>query len=343
MTTTPAPSERLARVCSVAGLDPLAAPQRIESNSNDAWSLDDARLGQLVLRVCWRGDIDRLGREVTVARHMPASIRYPEVAGHGRTSLDGFDLSYSLTRRLTGRSIEREVASMDGAERRSAVAQLADMLADLHRWVPSADLAGPLVARPDLAHGGISGLLGADITPLPVVRALDLAAHATSLPHVDPCLMSDAVQILRTLRDLEQPVDDPSAHGLIHGDLDLSNLLWSDSDVVLLDLEWVRFGPPLLDLQRLCDHADVDMMNGVDTHPTLLRWLESDYPELFRCPHAAARMRLYALVFAVRHVIVDPPDRDAADLPPDHAIHRIRRLVDDSWPEPGSLPDSLMP
>jgi len=43
-------------IAEAAGLEPAAA-QRIESHSNDAWALDDARHGQLVLRVSWRGGL----------------------------------------------------------------------------------------------------------------------------------------------------------------------------------------------------------------------------------------------------------------------------------------------
>src|SRR4051794_15027573 len=102
MYATPTPAERLKQVLSAGSLQPIGEPRRIESHSNDAWSFDDARLGPVVLRVSWRGDVERLRREVAVARHMPAGIRYPEVLGCGRADLAGFALSYSLTRRMTG-------------------------------------------------------------------------------------------------------------------------------------------------------------------------------------------------------------------------------------------------
>jgi hypothetical protein len=336
--------ERLAHVRAAAGLAPVAPPRLLESHSNDTWLLDDAERGSAVLRVSWRGDVDRLEREVAVAAAMPKTVRYPEVLTHGRTCLDGVELSYSLTRRLAGVALDGRWPSLSDAQRRSAVSQLAVMLRDLHTWTPPATLVEPLLARWDLAGDDITGLLGADITPLPVARAVRLAEHAKGIRHVDPHLMADVIGVLDELGPLAQPVDDPTGNGVVHGDLHLSNLLWSDAgEVTLLDFEWVRFGPPLLDLQRLCENADSDVLNGVDTHPTVLRWLESDYPEPFGAEHAPERVRLYSLVYAIRHVIVAPPDRDATDLPPDHSLHRLRRLVEGTWPQPSALPESLAP
>lgn len=340
MANAPAQADRLRHVCSVASIQPISPPQRVESHSNDAWVVDDRDLGQAVLRICWRGDVNRLIREATVARRMPEEIRYPEVLGSGLTALDGFPLSYSMTRRLDGASLAHSWDPLDTATARGAVAQLAAMLRELHRWTPPADLADVLVARTGLGEG-IDGLLGADITPLPTERALFLAERGEGLPYVDPGLMSDAAQAIEEYRHLEPAMDDPARHGLIHGDVHLENLWWSDSRVGVLDLEWVRFAPPLLDIQRLCERADDDVVNGADRHPAILRWLESGYPELFRTRDAAKRMVLYSLAYTIRHLIVAPPDRPADALPPEHSVHRLRRLVDGRWPAPGALPESL--
>ncbi len=344
METIPSPAERLKHVLSAASIEPITAPQLIESHSNDAWLLDDARLGSIVLRVSWRGDVTRLEREARVAEQMPASVRYPPVVGYGRTSIRDFPLGYSMTRRLEGRQLNLHWPSLSTAEQRSLVAQLAEMLRDLHAWTPPADLAGWLLARPDLRDGGMTGLLGADIVPLPLARAIAMAEHGKTLPYVDPGLMSAAIDAIEELRHLEPEIDDPAAHGLIHADLHLSNIWWSEPNTItLLDLEWTRFGPPLLDLECLCRSADDEASAGDDTHLRILRGLEADYPEPFQVPDAAERMRLYSLAYSIRHVLVGPPDRPAAEMPADHAVHRLLRLAKGDWPAPGSLPDSLMP
>ncbi|GAA3463195.1 hypothetical protein GCM10018963_52080 [Saccharothrix longispora] len=56
------------------------------------------------------------------------------------------------------------------------------------------------------------------------------------------------------------------AHGLVHGDVHLANLLWAEpGGLTLLDFEWVRFGPLLPDLARLCEAADHDAPSPATT------------------------------------------------------------------------------
>ncbi|MGO1055432.1 phosphotransferase family protein [Crossiella sp. CA198] len=336
MTVSPQDA-RLDHACATAGLRPTTPPRRIVSHSNDTWLIEDEWRGPVVLRVSWRGDVARIGREVAVTRRLPAAIRRPEVLDHGTLFLHGSQLAYSLTRLVPGRPLDECWPALTEGQRRSAVSQLAAMLRELHEWTPPPDLTALLLERPYHPENRITGLLGADLNPLPVARAAELAEHASGLPHVEPGLLRAAAELLHRLAPFGQPVDDPAAHGLMHGDLQLGNLLWSESgELTMLDLEWVRFGPPLLDLQRLCARADTDHLVGADTHPTVLRWLAADYPAAFAGPHPAARLRLYTLAYAIRDLIVHPPDREA-----DPALHRLRRLVEDSWPVPGAWPDSL--
>lgn len=339
--TTGTPSGRLRHVCSSAGIEP-GVVRRIMSHSNDVWALDDPRLGPVVLRVSWRGDVARFGREIAVAESMPASVRYPEVVGCGVVTVNDCELAYTLTRRMEGRELEQCWYRLPAPQRRAAIRQVAVMLRDLHEWHPAANLAQLVLDRPYRPCDRITGLLGADVNPLPVTRALELAEHAATVPFVDPGLAHAAADLVRELASTGAQVDDPATHGLIHGDLQLTNVWWSDPGVVtLLDLEWVRFGPPLLDMQRFCDQADADALAGSATHSAALRWLELDYPEPFQAPGAAARLRLFSLSYAIRDVIVNPPGVALEKLPADHSLHRLRRLVDGTWPAPGALPDSL--
>ncbi|MEU3146272.1 phosphotransferase [Streptomyces sp. NPDC006999] len=341
--TFPSLSERLKQVCSAAELVPRTAPHRIESQSNDTWALDDARLGSVVLRVCWRGDVSRMGRETAVLEQLPSTVLRPVVVGHGETTAHGHPLSYSLTRRLTGRSLEDAWPGLGTSERRSAIRRTASILRELHGWTPPAELAQSVCARPALAAGTAEALVGADIAPLPVARAVALAEHVAQLPHVDAGLMSAAVQLLRELGDPEPAVDAPGRSGLIHGDLNLSNLWWApDGTVSLLDFEWTRIAPPSLDLMRMCEYADDNVISGADMYPSVLRLLEAEYPELFHAEGTARYVRLYVLAYSVRALAIAPPDGPFASLPNGHASHRVRRIVEGRWPAPGALPHALV-
>lgn len=340
--TFPTLPERLKHVCAAAALLPQGSPCLLDSQSNDTWALDDARLGPVVLRICWRGDVSRMTRETAVLQQLPDTVRRPEVVGHGDVTAHGHPLSYSLTRRLTGRSLDEAWPGLTSAERRAAIGQTGSMLRELHGWAPPAALADVLGARLGPAVATADELVGADLAPLPVSRAVRLAEHLARLPHVDTGLMAAAVGLLRTLGDPEPTVDTPGRFGLVHGDLNLSNLWWApDGTVSLLDFEWTRIAPPSLDLMRMCEYAD-DAIAGAGTYPSVLRMLEEEYPDLFRAEGIARHVRLYVLAYSVRSLAISPPDGPANLLPPGHALHRVRRIVAGRWPAPGTLPDPLV-
>lgn len=331
--TPPSPEERLRQVCAVAGIEPATFPRRVQSGSNDAWLVDDRRLGAVVLRVAWRGDLTRLNREAAVLRQAPDGVPCPQVIQDGRTSVNGFPVSYALTRRIAGQMLVQQWPTLTAAERRSAVAQLAQAMRQLHQWTPPAPLTQLVCTRPPSYLDTVDWVVGTDLHVLPPSRVLALAENTPSLPHVDQDLIPAAIDAIGELSDLDVVVDDPARHRLIHADLHFNNVWWSESGTVtLLDFEWVRFGPPDLDLQPLCDHADEDVRSGQDQHPTVLRWLAADYPELFQAPDLPARLLLYSLVYVLRQVIITVPDQ-ATDY-----VNRLRRLVNGQWPAPGAVP-----
>lgn len=150
--------------------------------------------------------------------------------------------------------------------------------------------------------------------------------------------MSGVIDALEDLRDLDVMVDDPARHGLVHCDLHLRNLWWSQpGTVTLLDFEWVRFAPPDLELQPLHDNATDDATAGRDTYRPCCGGWPRTIQSCSRCPDLPARLRLYSLAYTIRQIVIYPPDRPAGMLPPNHPIHRLRRLLDerrlsiDSW------------
>src|SRR2546423_15046490 len=80
--------ERLTLVAEREGLD-AATAVRLDSDSNDAW-----RGGDVILRICWRGERGRLHREALVLQNLPAEVPHPELVSEGPTR----DLQWTLTR-----------------------------------------------------------------------------------------------------------------------------------------------------------------------------------------------------------------------------------------------------
>ncbi|GAB3691434.1 phosphotransferase family protein [Nocardiopsis oceani] len=331
-------AERLRHVCTAAGLTPLSPPTPVASDSNDVWLLDHARLGAVVLRIAWRGDLARMDRESAVARSLPESVPRPEVLENGHLDAHGVPLSYAVSRRLPGRPLSAAWPVLGAAERGSALRQYGEALRALHDWSPPAEVAELVTTRPGLTEGSLTALIGADILPLPVDRGLDLAELTRELPGADTGLLTEAVKAVEELRTLEPAVDDPARHGLVHGDGHMANLWWHGGALTLMDWEWVRFGPPSLDLQDMVDQADNDVLTGGGPYPEVLRGLAEHYPELFDVPRILDLLRLYSLLCALRQVAILRPAGAWSELPVTHSGRRLRRLLDGDWPAPGALP-----
>ena len=77
---------RLRRVADAIGIRLAPAPMALASDSNDVW-----RVGDLVLRICWRGDRARLPREAVLLAHLPDAVPHaPLVDGaDGDVELSG--------------------------------------------------------------------------------------------------------------------------------------------------------------------------------------------------------------------------------------------------------------
>src|SRR5438477_6628211 len=111
---TASPRERLRHVGRVAGLSDDASASPLESHSNDAWLL-----GDVVVRICWRGDLGRLEREALIMGHLPDSIPHPSVLDAGRDA----ELSWTITRRLEGDNLRDIWGSFGPPQRQGAISQ----------------------------------------------------------------------------------------------------------------------------------------------------------------------------------------------------------------------------
>jgi aminoglycoside phosphotransferase (APT) family kinase protein len=323
MPIDPAAQARLARVMRVARLPMAAAePVLLPSDSNDAW-----RIGPVVLRVCWRGDRERFAREAAVTRALPPEVPYPEVLDTGS---DG-DLAWQVTRIVDGVPLASVWHELSGVERRDAIHQLGQALAALHAHRFPADVVATLAAPRPVSD--TSAIVGADITLLPLARAESLLAAAKRDGRADPALLDDVAARFRELADAD-PLADASlgqdgAATCVHGDAHLGNALWKHGRLTaLLDFEWVRLGPPDLEIEPYLREDATGLTDA--GRREVLRWLAESYPAMFTEPDLLRRLWLYQLTTGVRELFLDQPD--------DVAQRWLRRIVQSPDPLRRILP-----
>jgi aminoglycoside phosphotransferase (APT) family kinase protein len=108
----------------------------------------------------------------------------------------------------------------------------------------------------------------------------------------------------------------------VHGDAHLGNALWKDGRLTaLLDFEWVRLGPPDLEIEPYL-RADTAGLTHTSLRETL-GWLAESYPAMFAVPDLVRRLWLYQLANAVRELFLDSPGQP----PDDGAQRQLRRIV----------------
>lgn len=203
-----------------------AKPILLPSDSNDVW-----KIGELVLRICWSADRSRLQREALLLAHLPDEVLHVRLADAGIID----DLSWTLTHWVPGTMLSHAWADLDPAQRRTAGEQLGHALSALHAWEPSTEVRAARTARP--AQPDPDDVIGADLNPLPVDRALRLLEPALHLDHVDPHLVARVGEQIERLRHID-PLTDPASDSVIHGDAHLNNVIWNGSRVAaLLDFE----------------------------------------------------------------------------------------------------------
>jgi hypothetical protein len=286
---------RLRLVAGAAGLILAEPPIPLPSDSNDAW-----KVGELVLRVCWRGDRHRLEREAFVLEHLPDEVPHSPLVAAG--AID--DLTWTLTRWLPGRV----------APDRVDVGQLGEALRALHAWEPPTEVRSALATRP--SELDLSELIGTDLNPLPVDRALRLVQPATQLEHVNPQLVVQLGDELKRLRPLD-PLTTPTDGVVVHGDAHLSNVIWDGTRLVaLLDYEWARIGPPDLELQPLLHSNGAAIRSVVDA-----------YPQIAAHPRFVDRLWLYDLAATLRDLLIQSPLPATDDLPPWHPKRRLPMVL----------------
>jgi len=321
-------SRRLEAALDAAGLQPLGTPLGVVSYSNDTYLVDDRRYGEAVLRICYRGDIERLPREAMVGRELPPEVGYPGVLGSGEAVAGGHRLTWSLARRLRGATMLEAWPELAEPERRRAARSTACALHALHAWRPPDRLIHALSWPAPETLTTREDVIGATIHPVPIVRVRVLINELSAVEGVDRSLVTAASAAIEQLGHLAPAFDDPSTTNLVHGDMQLSNIWLNDhGEAGLIDLEWMRFAPPWVDLARVQDNADADASEGLTMHAELLEWLREDYPELFAVDHLDDRIRFLCLAFFVRQALIQPPPSPDVPLAPDHPLRLLEQLV----------------
>jgi aminoglycoside phosphotransferase len=296
--------ERFERVAEAAKLTVDALPVRLPSDSNDAW-----RVGDLVLRICWRGDRTRLQREAVILEHLPDEVPHVRLADAGVID----DLTWTLSHWVPGTMLSAAWPSLDAAQRRTAAEQLGHALQALHAWEPSPEVRAALAAR--TPQRNTSDVIGAELNPLPVDRALQLVEPATHLENVDPHAIVQLGEELKRLRPIDA-LRNPNEGVVVHGDAHLDNVLWDGTRLVaLIDFEWARLGPPDLELQPMLVFDDVEI---------LIRSIVHSYPGIAAHPRFVERLWLYDLAATLRDLLVKSPLPATDDVPSWHPKHRLQ-------------------
>lgn len=280
-------------------------PELIPSYSNDAWVLDLADLGPSILRVCWRGNRERLITECVLGPRLPPEVGYPELLRHGR--LASADLTWMLTRRLPGCTLAEAWVGLNEPDRGAACRSTASMMRSLHRWRP-----GPKVVQALRAHRRLDGdaraIVGSTINPLPMPRLRRVAVLAGTVRGVNRGLVRDVVDWLDAHRELLPPLDDPEG-AVLHADLHMGNIWWDGEAVTgLIDFEFARLGPPWVELARITDSVASNQAEGVEgCHQLLLDSLGKHYPEVLAFPRLSERIMACRLAFELRQLVIREP------------------------------------
>jgi aminoglycoside phosphotransferase (APT) family kinase protein len=251
-----------------------------------------------------------------VTRALSAGVPYPEVLDTGS---DG-DLAWQVTRVVEGVPLATLWRGLSRTERRDAVREIGQALAALHAHRFPADVVAALAAPRPVGDTSTSALVGADITLLPLWRAESLLAAARREGRADRALIDDVAARFRELADVD-PLGDAAlaeagppvgAVKCVHGDAHLGNALWKDGRLTsLLDFEWVRLGPPDLEIEPYL-RGDATGLTDIERRE-VLGWLAESYPAMFAVPDLVRRLWLYQLSTGVRELFLDQPGQPSDD------------------------------
>jgi hypothetical protein len=275
-------------------------PVFVESWSNDVWVTKE-----FVLRVCWRGECERLLREHELLTALPVSVPHASVVASGRIE----SLTWMLLRRIKGERFDLVWPRLSTDARRDAVMDLGDVLRSLHEWVPPTGIRALLANATQTVPESRDGVIGSTIVPLPLERVSLLLDSFEDVPDIGDDLLRRVRMRIDNLRTVVSTSE--FLGGLVvHGDAHLANALWFEGSLVaLLDFEWARIGPPDLELEAACREDPViegtaELWPIPESVVPMLVWLRAGYPELFNREDLTERLWLYDLCYQVRRLSI---------------------------------------
>ena len=243
-----------------------------------SWSFTVWMGPEIVVHVATPETSPRLARTASLLTELPAESGRPELLGAGQ--------GWMATRRSPGSPLIDAWPSLSGGARRRAIGHLAGMLRALH--VSGAGTASiPICPDRPRLHA------------LTRDHLLELIEASRYVPGAQPYLAAAAAEIVDRMPLHVGP------RATVHCDVHLGNVLWHRSRVTgLVDFEWCRRAPVDLELETLLDavarpgrraYQGVWGQHRSEDHIPIVRWLRSDYPELFGHPDLPERLRAFAL------------------------------------------------
>lgn len=312
MKTTYSSSEkRLADVLHDARINTVEPPKLIASESNDVWQVDD-----FFIRICWRGDEQRMFRETIVARALPDSIPYPEIVRIGELG----NCSWMITKRVLGQPLSIVWPTLTNQEKIDSARQYARLLKNLHAWTPPQEVVSLLEKNND-NFVTAQAIVGTDVNPLPINRVLTVIEALRTLSNIDTELLDKITTKILTIK----PQDPLIAEGLVvvHGDASMTNILWHKNKITaLLDFEWVRMGPRDLELVAILGFMREKFTDKKEGYDLIIVALKKEYPELFKSPNLLDRLWLYEAAYGLRQLFLNLPKKYAL------ATRRLQKIFD---------------
>lgn len=309
--------QRLDHVAARLGITLSGNESRLDGASNDTWLIGDR-----VLRVCWRGDLDRMRREAELISALPPEVPCPRPVDHGRDE----HLSWLLMPRVRGTTLAAHWPTAPESQLREHVAALGRLLATLRSWAPPEHVRTMIESAEPTDADDALAITGKRLIPMSPAHQFRLVDYARTMPFVDGGLLDAVAERLLALHG--RLAVRPSEFGFLHADATPGNILVHEGRITaLLDYEWSCFGP--LDAELVlprfwvrCQPRDARAHRFVD-------WLREDYPASFAVADFAARQWLYQAVFALRCAVHWPPTVPEHRLDPDHPVLLLRELVKD--------------